>query len=62
MIFRLRDKKSSEIFKEPVNPNEVPGYYEKIKNPMDLNTIINKLKEGKYSYAKEVYDDLMLII
>ena len=29
---------------------------------MDLQTIINKLKEGKYRFAAEILDDLKLII
>jgi hypothetical protein len=29
---------------------------------MDLSTIINKLKKGKYIYAKDLYNDLELII
>ena len=53
-IYALRDKKSSDIFKEPVDAAKVPDYYEKITKPMDLSTILKKLKLGKYFQAKEV--------
>ena len=43
-LYALRDKKSSDIFKEPVDATKIPDYYEKIKNPIDLSTIQKKLK------------------
>lgn len=50
-IYALRDKKSSDIFKEPVDAAKIPDYYIEIKNPIDLTTIQKKLKEGKYRYS-----------
>ena len=32
-----------------------------IKNPMDLGTINNKLKEDKYRYVEEALDDIQLV-
>ena len=29
-------------------------YYEKIRKPIDLSTMIKKLKEGKYKFVVEV--------
>ncbi len=40
----------------------MPDYYQRITNPMDLNTIADNLKEGKYYEAIEVYRDLDQII
>ena len=62
MLFRLNDKKSSELFRQPVDAKQVPDYYQRILNPMDLNTIAENLKEGKYYDASEVYRDLDQII
>lgn len=62
MLFRLNDKKSSDLFKMPVDSKLVPDYYDRIQKPMDLNTIANNLKDGKYIVAQEVLDDLNLII
>lgn len=51
MIFRLIEKKLSKIFREPVDGNVITDYYEKIKNPIDLSTMVKKLKGGRYSKA-----------
>lgn len=48
MIYKLIEKKTSEIFRQPVDPVALPDYYEKIKNPIDISTIIKKLKKGDY--------------
>lgn len=58
MIYKLIEKKTSQIFREPVDATLLPDYYEKIKNPIDISSIIRKLKDGKYFYASEVRDDL----
>ena len=42
----MREKKSSELFREPVDIKKVPDYYEIIKKPMDLTKILTKLKAG----------------
>lgn len=46
MIYKLIEKKTSEIFRQPVDRNALPDYYEKIKNPIDISTIIKKLRKG----------------
>lgn len=46
MIYKLIEKKTSEIFRQPVDRNVLPDYYEKIKNPIDISTIIKKLRKG----------------
>ena len=51
MIYKLIDKKTSRIFREPVDAVKVPDYYERIKNPIDIATMINKLKTNKYTQA-----------
>jgi hypothetical protein len=62
MIYRLIEKKLSKIFREPVDIVALPDYYEKIKNPIDLSTMIKKLREGKYTQATELRDDLNLMM
>ncbi len=62
MIYKLIEKKTSEIFREPVDPVALPDYYEKIKNPIDISSIIKKLKNGLYEYAYEVKEDFRLLI
>lgn len=35
-------------FDRPVDEYYIPGYYSKVKNPMDLGTMSRKLEAGKY--------------
>ena len=53
-----------ELFLDPVDPerDEAPGYFEKIKNPMDFTTISKKLKNNLYNNVNEWKEDLNLII
>lgn len=41
-------------FLDPVDPQEVPDYYEIIKEPMDLHTIGQRIDAGDYYITLEV--------
>ncbi|PIO64285.1 Bromodomain protein [Teladorsagia circumcincta] len=49
-------------FLEPVDKKEVPDYYDVISRPMDLRTMINKIKQHVYDTPEEVRSDAYLII
>lgn len=53
------------IFKEPVDENEVPGYSESITNPMDFGTMMSKVRQGSYGEGSDAatifYMDLLLV-
>ena len=53
----------TEIFKYPVDPieNNVPNYYEVIKNPMDFSLIKKKIRRRQYTNFKEFCCDVDLI-
>ncbi|KAF2459463.1 hypothetical protein BDY21DRAFT_282509 [Lineolata rhizophorae] len=51
----------SAPFLQRVNKREVPDYYSVIKHPMDMGTMIKKLKSYHYKSKKEFVDDLNLI-
>lgn len=51
-LFKLDKYK---IFWEPVSAEEVPGYFDVIKHPMDFSTIKKKLKEMKYKTVKQFW-------
>jgi hypothetical protein len=53
----LKSKGKAAIFSRPVDAkrDQVPQYYEVIKNPMDLQTVLNKLKDPKT--GQRVYTD-----
>jgi transcriptional activator SPT7 len=48
-------------FLNRVNKREAPDYYNIIKHPMDIGTMMKKLKSLQYKSKKEFVDDLNLI-
>ncbi|CAN1761201.1 ABC transporter B family member 25, mitochondrial [Linum perenne] len=54
-------KDTQEIFAQPVDPNEVVGYDDIIKEPMDFGTIRAKLQERMYISLEQFERDVFLI-
>ncbi|CAK9437367.1 uncharacterized protein LODBEIA_P17450 [Lodderomyces beijingensis] len=53
----MQNHPSAWPFAVPVNKDEVPDYYEVIKEPMDLSTMESKLENDKYeSFEQFLYD------
>jgi len=50
----VSDHADSWPFSDPVDPQEVPDYYEIIKEPMDLQTIGLRIDAGDYYVTLEV--------
>ncbi|KAF8236558.1 hypothetical protein L208DRAFT_635513 [Tricholoma matsutake] len=48
-------------FREPVKPEDVPDYYDVIKNPMDLLTMQHKLDTNQYSTIEAFLADTQLL-
>lgn len=50
----------AQIFNIKVDPelDEVPDYFEKVKNPMDLGTVKSKIEDGNYNSLEEVKSDV----
>ncbi|KAH0788893.1 Bromodomain containing protein [Histomonas meleagridis] len=59
----LLKKPISNPFKMPVDPvrDGAENYFEIVKNPMDLNTIKNKIHDNKYKTVEEFVADIHLI-
>ncbi|KAJ6579927.1 hypothetical protein DFH09DRAFT_979251 [Mycena vulgaris] len=55
------DNHDAEAFLKPVAKSEVPDYYDVITNPMDLQTMLKKVKQKQYKSKREFKDDLDLI-
>lgn len=53
----------SSLFLEPITPGpDFPdSYFEKIKKPMDLGTIMTKLNNRKYKNVDDWFDDIELV-
>ncbi|USW48631.1 Putative bromodomain, NET domain, Bromodomain-like superfamily, NET domain superfamily protein [Septoria linicola] len=60
----LKKTKNSAPFLNPVDPValNIPTYPDIVKQPMDLNTMEQKLKAGRYSCVQDFADDFALII
>lgn len=50
-------------FRQPVDPNSlgIPDYFDIVRKPMDMSTILSKLKSGQYSDPWEYVDDVWLM-
>lgn len=55
--------KNVNIFNTPVDPVklDLPTYFTKIKNPMDLGTVRSKIIMGEYDSLLACYDDIRLV-
>lgn len=49
------------MFSEPVDPKEVPDYYDFIKFPMDFGTMRKKITDGAYASLELFQKDIFLI-
>lgn len=61
VLMELKAGEHANPFLQRVNKREAPDYYNIIKSPMDIGTMMKKLKQLQYKSKKEFVDDLMLI-
>lgn len=61
LLFSLQSHPSSWPFHEPVSIKDVPDYLSVIKHPMDMSTMMNKIKLLQYTTVKEFIDDVNLM-
>ncbi|KAE9460889.1 hypothetical protein C3L33_07196, partial [Rhododendron williamsianum] len=57
----LQRRDTHEIFAQPVDQNEVEGYYNIIEEPMDFGTMRAKLQEQIYTTLEQFENDVFLI-
>ncbi|KAH8828538.1 hypothetical protein DL96DRAFT_1603627 [Flagelloscypha sp. PMI_526] len=60
----LRDLKEHSLawaFQQPVSREEVPDYYDHIKDPMDFSTMTKKLENNQYTDLELFADDARLV-
>ncbi|EAL41745.3 AGAP007617-PA [Anopheles gambiae str. PEST] len=62
ILDQLEVKDDKEIFREPVDTEEVPDYTDIVKHPMDLGTMRQKLKRGAYIRIEDLEQDFQLMI
>ncbi|KAF2661616.1 hypothetical protein K491DRAFT_420008 [Lophiostoma macrostomum CBS 122681] len=61
VLMELKAGEHAHPFLQRVNKREAPDYYSVIKQPMDIGTMMKKLKQLQYKSKKDFVDDLMLI-
>jgi histone acetyltransferase len=61
IIQKLNSHQNSWPFREPVNPKNAPDYYQKIDEPMDLQTLEKGVESGKYKTKSVFENDLRKI-
>ena len=64
VISNLKKSNASQAFRLPVDPValNIPTYTEIVKEPMDLGTIDNKLKQGSYTSVADFVREFELIV
>ena len=60
LISQMISSVNSTYFKEPVKQGEAKNYFEIIKKPMDLKTLLQSVKNGKITNSAEFTRDLTL--
>ncbi|XP_020576500.1 uncharacterized protein LOC110022063 isoform X2 [Phalaenopsis equestris] len=61
ILDRLQKKDIYGVFSEPVDPEELPDYFDIIKQPMDFGTVRNRLSSGAYKDLEQFEKDVFLI-
>ncbi|KAJ3372619.1 hypothetical protein GGF31_001639 [Allomyces arbusculus] len=57
VIERLKDHEMAPPFELPVSPTVV-GYYDLIKDPMDLSCVEKRFKNGQYRSLRDMFNDI----
>ncbi|ESO97968.1 hypothetical protein LOTGIDRAFT_89195, partial [Lottia gigantea] len=57
----VKNHPDSWLFWEPVEETFAPGYFEVVKNPMDLMRIESKINERDYKTTDDFINDLHLM-
>ncbi|KAI8070359.1 hypothetical protein BC940DRAFT_13700 [Gongronella butleri] len=62
LLSNLMKREHAQLFLEPVDTTILPDYADKIKEPMDLRTISEKLYSGRYTSLAQFDADFRLMI
>jgi len=62
LVTRLLYRKQWRDFASPVDDEQLPGYSKKVKEPMDLSTLLWKVDSGTYATMDAFLKDVHLIV
>ena len=60
-LSRLFDDDKLKLFHRPVKEKDAPEYFSRIRQPMDLSTVRQRYKAGRYSQYGDLLSDVELI-
>jgi len=61
VLQQLIDHKMAWPFRNPVDVKTAPNYLKVVRHPMDLSTVMKKLRFGKYKFLTDFHSDVSLI-
>jgi hypothetical protein len=61
LITHISSHRIASMFLNPVNANDEPQYYELIKRPVDLKTIVKKIKSGNIVTLEELELEMQIM-
>ncbi|KAL5706137.1 hypothetical protein ACHQM5_024345 [Ranunculus cassubicifolius] len=61
ILDRLQKKDTYGVYSEPVDPEELPDYFDIVDTPMDFGTVRKKLEDGVYTSLEQFESDVFLI-
>ncbi|GAV72907.1 Bromodomain domain-containing protein [Cephalotus follicularis] len=61
ILDKLQKKDTYGVYAEPVDPEELPDYFDVIEHPMDFATVRKNLGNGAYSTLEQFESDVFLI-
>ena len=61
LLQQLNNDSDASVFSTPVSKRDAPSYYDLVLQPMDLKSIMKRIKDGSISSTSEFRRDMLLI-
>jgi hypothetical protein len=62
ILHEISNHRFASVFQNPIREQDAPGYYDIVKQPMDLRTLKRRLREGVFNYFIKLKKFLLLNI
>ena len=62
LIRKIEEQQFACPFREPVDPQDAPDYFEVITNPIDLRAMTQRVRQDQSKNKHMLYLDLMLMV
>jgi len=49
ILLEISNHRFASVFQNPIREQDAPGYYDIVKQPMDLRTLKKRLREGVFN-------------